>query len=150
MPRRTRKTETEEDARNRPAPEERDPEARATVWTAMARWGSTMTGLVVASIFVVEALLATRLGFRLAGASPNNDFVDFIYDLTNALVAPFRGIRETEQIEGGVFEPETAVAMGLYLLAAIALVLAVRAITLGPIAGRERAARRRADERPLR
>jgi len=147
----TQRRDTADEESTSSAPDDRRAggEARSGLWTGLAVWGSTAISLVGAATFVVEALLALRLTFRLADANASNAFVDFVYDLTDALVAPFRGITTTRQVEGGVFEPETAIAMIVYLLAAIALLMLLRAVTLGPVAGRERVARHGDRDHPV-
>jgi uncharacterized protein YggT (Ycf19 family) len=73
----------------------------------------------------VEVMLSFRLGFRLAGANTENGFVNFVYDVTKPLVAPFQGIVNDNVVgASGVFEGSTMVAMLAYLIGAI-LVMAV-------------------------
>ncbi len=81
----------------------------------------------------VEAVLVFRLAFALGGANPANGFVDFIYDITGPLVSPFEGIARDRSVGGGgVFEPETLIAMVVYLVAAVLLMGLVWAVTAGP------------------
>jgi uncharacterized protein YggT (Ycf19 family) len=82
---------------------------------------------LVAGILV--SLLAFRFVLRLLGASTASPFVNFVYDVTYPLVAPFIGIFGREQLETGVFEFETLIAMAVYGLVAYALVALVRVVT---------------------
>ncbi|HXG36328.1 MAG TPA: hypothetical protein VNL15_05105, partial [Dehalococcoidia bacterium] len=87
---------------------------------------SSLRNIVAWALLVVEALLAFRLGFLLAGANPGNNFVDFIYDVTAPLVAPFDDIASDRAVDGGVFEPGAAIAMAVYLVAAVLLIVLLR------------------------
>ncbi len=65
---------------------------------------------------LIHALLIIRLVFKMLGASSQSGFVQFIYDLTQLLIAPFHGIFNTTASNGMVFEPETLVAIAIYPL----------------------------------
>ena len=67
---------------------------------------------------IIEGLLAIRFFFRLAGANPVAGFVQFIYGITNVLMAPFFAIFPTARVERSVFEWSILVAMIVYLLIA--------------------------------
>jgi len=73
---------------------------------------------VLASL-VIGALLL-RFIFMLFGADPFNEFVNFIYDFTRPLIAPFVGIfGERDAISGrGQFELATLVAIAIYTVIA--------------------------------
>jgi len=58
---------------------------------------------------IIEILLFLRLIFKLTGADSTNNFINFIYAVTNPFVAPY-GIF--------VFEPGTLIAMFVYALLA--------------------------------
>lgn len=49
-------------------------------------------GIISAVFGFVEALLALRFVFRLIGADPSNMFVNWVYDWSTPLAAPFAGI----------------------------------------------------------
>lgn len=101
-------------------------------WT-MARGGMRMfNSLVALIVLVVETLLAFRLGFALGGANQNNGFVDFIYDVSKPLVAPFEGIAAHEVSGRSVFEPETVIAMAVWLVTALLVVAAVNILIAAP------------------
>lgn len=64
-------------------------------------------------------MLATRLLLQAFGASTASTFVDFVYNITRTLVAPFFGIFASTPTNGGArFEIETTVAMLFYALIA--------------------------------
>lgn len=50
------------------------------------------TGIVSAVFGFIEALLVLRFVFRLVGANPGNTFVNWVYDWSTPLAAPFAGI----------------------------------------------------------
>lgn len=64
---------------------------------------------------LVEALLALRFVFQLLGANRGSQFVDFTYDLSQPLVAPFFGMFGSAPAFGiGRIEVETLVALLVY------------------------------------
>lgn len=69
---------------------------------------------------IIEGLLALRLIFRLLGANPNTGFVQFVYGLSDPLVAPFTGIFRSPSVQGNVasatLDTATIVAMLVYAL----------------------------------
>ncbi|MEX0748921.1 MAG: YggT family protein [Candidatus Saccharimonadales bacterium] len=74
-----------------------------------------VTQVVYFLISLVQVVLLFRLILRLFGASPAAGFVEFIYDVTAPLVAPFFGIfRSDFDFAQGVLEIETLVAMLVY------------------------------------
>ncbi len=108
-------------------------ESRADSWVLARRWMRTLAVWAWVALAVVEPLLGFRLVFRLAGANPRNGFVDFIYDLGGALTDPFDGIARNRSVGGGgVFEPGTLTAMAVYLVAALLLVLILKAARATP------------------
>jgi uncharacterized protein YggT (Ycf19 family) len=109
----------------------------------MARGTMRMVNSVIALVvLVVEAFLVFRLAFALGGANPNNGFVDFIYDVTKPLVAPFEGIF-AQTVDGDtVFEPETVIAMAVWLLVALLLVAIVNIFLSAPAPARTEAVTR--------
>jgi uncharacterized protein YggT (Ycf19 family) len=94
----------------------------ASAFLATIAWTVGIIGIVVV------ALLAFRLGFEMGDANPNSNAVDAIYDLTGPLVQPFQGVADANQLDnGGIFYPETAIAMGAYLVAAALLMITLYA-----------------------
>jgi hypothetical protein len=68
----------------------------------------------------LEAILALRLIFKIAGASTVSNFVSFLYNITGLFVMPFEGIFRKAVTQGietvSVFEPATFVALIVYPL----------------------------------
>lgn len=64
------------------------------------------------------ALIAIRFVLLLLGANPDAGFTDVIYTLTNPLVRPFEGIFGAPNLETGVFDPASLVAIVVYSLLA--------------------------------
>jgi hypothetical protein len=65
---------------------------------------------------VAIALIAIRFVLLLLGANPEAGFTDFVYGVTNPLVAPFEGIFGAPDLETGVFDPASLVAIVVYAL----------------------------------
>lgn len=80
----------------------------------------------------VLTVLGIRFVFKLLGANPANDFVDWIYDTSAVLLQPFRGIFPTEVIERTyVLEFSTLFAMVVYAVAGYLLFALVDAVAGG-------------------
>lgn len=71
---------------------------------------------------VIEILLAFRFVFKLLGANSGSPFVQGIYNASNGLIRPFRGIFPTPVVEGSVFEWTTLVAIAVYAVIAYGIV----------------------------
>lgn len=70
-------------------------------------------------------LLGLRLTFETSDAN-RTGFVDFILRITGPLVQPFEGIADPRTLDGGgVFYPETVIAMGVYLVATTIVLMAL-------------------------
>lgn len=78
----------------------------------------------------LEALLAFRLVFKVAGASVASGFVRMIYGLTSIFTWPFEGIFRRGYMPGAettsILEPATLVALVVYAIAAWGIVKLVR------------------------
>ena len=84
---------------------------------------------------IVIALLIIRFAFKLLAASTQASFVTFIYDLTQLFVAPFHGIFNTAANGRNVFEPESVVAIVIYLLIGWGLASLVRIVAKASASG---------------
>lgn len=71
---------------------------------------------------VIEALLIFRVLLKALGANPNIGFTNLIYNISNPLAIPFRGIFPTPVVEGSVFEWSTLIAGAVYALVAYGVV----------------------------
>lgn len=94
-------------------------------------WVGSLSGVILVALAIVETVLAGRLGFLLASANSNNGFVDFIYDVSKPLAEPFQGI----VANSGNLEYASAIAMGVYAVAALLLIAALFALAGGPPSG---------------
>jgi len=65
---------------------------------------------------VLIALLLVRAVLAVLGANLDNGFANFIYALTDPLVAPFRGLLQVGEFQAGVsrLEVETLLAAAVY------------------------------------
>ncbi len=64
---------------------------------------------------IIDLLLAFRIVFSLLGAR-SVGFANLIHTVTTPLVAPFRGIFHSPQIEGAYFDTASLVAIIAYIL----------------------------------
>lgn len=71
---------------------------------------------------MVNVLLLLRLIFKAFGANPASSIVQFVYNLTAVLLAPFRGIFEVAAAGESVIEPSILVAILIYSLLAKGIV----------------------------
>ena len=79
---------------------------------------------------ILDALKFTFMGTLEVHNGAWGGFTDFVYDITGPLVAPFEGIFGAPDVETGVFDPASLVAIVVYSL--IAWVIAkVLDISLG-------------------
>lgn len=98
------------------------------------RGGATnyLTGerLVYFLFGALEILLVFRFVFKLAGASPTNAFMGFVYGLSGIFVSPFAGIFHRGYTQGvettSVFEPSTLIAILVYAVVAWGIVKLIR------------------------
>lgn len=97
-----------------------------TSTTSTAETRLTLTNGIYFLLGVFEVFLAFRLVLKLLGANPASGFVNFVYDISGFLSAPFKAIFSTAATEGdvtkGVFEPATLVAMAVYAIVAWGIV----------------------------
>jgi hypothetical protein len=77
---------------------------------------------------LLDTLIAIRFLLKVFGANPA-PFVRFMYDLTWPLVAPFHGIFNSDQAGRSVFEPESLVAIVIYLLIGWGIVSLIRILS---------------------
>ncbi len=87
-------------------------------------------------IAVVEGFLGLRFILKLFGANANAGFVQWVYDMSSELLAPFRGIFPTRVIDNEyVIEFSTLFAMLVYALIGLLALAIIAAVT--PDADRE-------------
>jgi uncharacterized protein YggT (Ycf19 family) len=79
---------------------------------------------------LVEAILGLRFILRLFGANSANDFVSWVYDVSQPILEPFFNIFPAVRLEDGfVLELSTLFAMLVYALIAYAIVALIDALT---------------------
>lgn len=84
---------------------------------------------------VVESFLGLRFLLKLFGANGNNGFVDWVYEMSGALLEPFRGIFPSKVFENQyVLEFSTLFAMLMYAIIALLIMWLITAITPEPAA----------------
>jgi hypothetical protein len=71
---------------------------------------------------VVEVLLGFRIVLKMLAANPASPFVNLVYNISDPLALPFRGIFSVTVVEGAVFEWTTIVACFVYAILAYGLV----------------------------
>src|SRR3979411_775295 len=80
---------------------------------------------------IVSALLIIRFVFKLLAGSTQATFVTCIFSRTKVFVPPFHGIFNPAANGPNVFEPESVVAIVIYLLIGWGLASLVRVVTRG-------------------
>jgi len=87
-------------------------------------------------VALLDAMIAIRFFMKLLGASYSADFVRFMYGITAPLVGPFRGIFPASGSGSYVLEPESLIAIAIYLLigwGVVALIRIMRAPRTRPV-----------------
>jgi hypothetical protein len=77
-----------------------------------------VTQLVYWVFGLIEGLIAIRFVLKALGANPSAGFAQFIYGITNVLVAPFVGLFGSPQAQGSVLELNSLIALVVYALVA--------------------------------
>jgi len=87
---------------------------------AAAEPKATLRNIIWYIVGFVEILLAIRFVLKLFGANVASSFVNFVYNVTGVLTAPFDSIFGVTQATAGqthsVFEPSILVAAAIYAL----------------------------------
>src|SRR5690606_28586111 len=92
------------------------PETRTVILSRVSKllWLLTIIG---------SGLLGFRFGLKLIASNPINGFVNFIYSITDVLVAPFNGIVNTPAANNGAqVDVAALIAIVVYILATWALI----------------------------
>lgn len=85
-----------------------------------------LTSLINLVIAAVEVLLVLRLVLKFFGANTATPFVQWVYDTTAPIIAPFRGIFVSPTLEGQyVLEFQTIFAIIIYAIVGYLLVALV-------------------------
>lgn len=100
---------------------------------------SWVVNIISFLVGLLEVILALRAAFRLLGASQDNSFMQFLYNLSHVFVAPFNGIFHDQALgTRSVFELSTLIAMLVYALLAWGLVALSRVVFAPHDSGRQR------------
>lgn len=73
-------------------------------------------GLINLVLAIAGILLGLRFILKLFSANADNDFVNWIYETSGEVLAPFRGVFSTASIDGAIVEFSTIFAMLAYAL----------------------------------
>jgi len=71
-------------------------------------------------LYVVEVLIALRIGLKLMGANPDSPIVVLIYGFTSLLLIPFAGMVGSPTSGSMVLEVSSIYALGIFALIAVA------------------------------
>jgi uncharacterized protein YggT (Ycf19 family) len=89
-----------------------------------------LTRVIYAAFGLAELILGLRFILKLFGANAGNDFVNWVYETSSAVLDPFRGIFPTQVFKSAfVIEFSTLFAIIIYSLIAMLLVFVVELIT---------------------
>ena len=88
---------------------------------------STIIRVIWYIVGIVVTILLIRFVLALLGANLENGFANFIYTITDPLVAPFRGLLQIGEFHAGIvrIEVETLLASVIYTLVGWGIVEAV-------------------------
>ena len=78
---------------------------------------------------IVDILIAARFLGKLLGASSHSAFVNFIYQVSSPMVAPFKGIFGNGGSSTNSFETASLVAVVVYAVIGWGLVVLIRIMT---------------------
>jgi uncharacterized protein YggT (Ycf19 family) len=83
---------------------------------------------------IVEAFLALRFLLKLFGANATAPFVHWVYNMSDALLQPFRGIFPTTVVQNRyVLEFSTIFAMVVYAIIALILIWLINLVAPEPV-----------------
>jgi hypothetical protein len=106
-----------------PAPVER---GSMTTQAAYNFRAAAVVGFIVG---VVDVFVAARFLGKLLGASAQSAFVNFIYQVSSPMVAPFTGIFGNTGSKTNTFETASLVAIVVYAVIGWGLVVLIRIVT---------------------
>jgi uncharacterized protein YggT (Ycf19 family) len=110
-----------------PAPQPA-PVERGSV-TEVGRYNFRAAAFVGFIVGVVDIFIAARFLGKLFGASSQSAFVNFIYQVSSPMVAPFTGIFGDTGSKTNTFETASLVALVVYAVIGWGLVVLIRIIT---------------------
>lgn len=90
-----------------------------------------VTGMINFFLGLVEIFLGLRFVLRFFAANPNNGFVQWIYESSNVLMQPFRGIFSTTVI-GNNHAVDFSALFAMVVYGLVALAFAALVVWLAP------------------
>ncbi len=113
-----------------PAPVSAPTSAPASVsMVEEGRYNFRAAAVVGFIVGVVDIFIAARFLGKLLGASAQSAFVNFIYQVSGPLVAPFQGIFGNAGSKANSFETADLVAIATYAVIGWGLVMLIRIMT---------------------
>ena len=97
--------------------------------TEKSRYNFRAAAVVWFVVGVVEIFIAARFLGKLFGASAHSAFVNFIYQVSGPMVAPFTGIFGDTGTRTNTFETASLVALLVYAVIGWGLVVLIRIVT---------------------
>ena len=97
--------------------------------TEEGRYNFRAAAVVGFVVGIVDILIAARFLGKLLGASSQSAFVNFIYQVSSPLVAPFKGIFGNSGSGTNSFETASLVAIVVYAVIGWGLVVLIRIAT---------------------
>ncbi len=97
--------------------------------TEQSRYNFRAAAVVGFIVGVVDIFIAARFLGKLFGASSQSAFVNFIYQVSGPMVAPFNGIFGNSGSNTNYFETASLVAIVVYAVIGWGLVVLIRIIT---------------------
>jgi len=105
-----------------------EPSERGSI-TEQPRYNFRLAAVVWFIAGAVEIFVAARFLGKLFGASAQSAFVNFIYQVSSPMVAPFTGIFGDTGSKTNTFETASLVAIVVYAVIAWGLVVLIRIVT---------------------
>ncbi|HAF21274.1 MAG TPA: YggT family protein [Chloroflexi bacterium] len=97
--------------------------------TEQGRYNFRAAAFVGFIVGIVDVLIAARFLGKLFGASVQSAFVNFIYQTSAPIVAPFTGIFGDTGTKTNTFETASLVALVVYAVIGWGLVVLIRIVT---------------------
>ena len=112
-----------------PAPDVAPAQVEHVSTAEQPRYNFRAAAVVWFVVGIVEILIAARFLGKLFGASAHSAFVNFIYQVSAPVVAPFTGIFGDTASRTNTFETASLVAMVVYAVIGWGLVVLIRIAT---------------------
>jgi predicted ATPase len=112
-----------------PAPDSASAPVEHVSMTEQARYNFRAAAVVGFVVGVVDIFIAARFLGKLLGASAQSAFVNFIYQVSSPMVAPFTGIFGNSGSRTNTFETASLVAIVVYAVIGWGLVVLIRIVT---------------------